>query len=79
MGGINHLPSCEIHTDEFKLVGMLYFETRTVTVLLNNVLADADLGPYEPIRNKQTCPEATIYVIPTAKIKKIIKYASDHT
>ena len=75
---LNQLTLCDVYTDDFRRMGFLYFQTKSVTVLLNNVYANVDLGPGRPIHNKYSCPEATICIIPTKKIRKIDKYAKSH-
>lgn len=74
MNSTNHLSICEVITDQFRIVGSLYFKTECVLILLNNILSEIDLGPMKPVVDKQLSPEVDIYILPTDKINKIVEY-----
>lgn len=65
---------CEVQTGNIRRIGFLYIRTSSVVVLLNNVIEYADLGPIQSIRDLHYIPEASICVIPTNDVTKIIKY-----
>jgi len=68
------LPITQIQTNDGKrIIGYLFFETSSATILLNNVFSKADFGILKSKINEQFCPEASITIIPKNMVKEKIE------
>jgi hypothetical protein len=68
---------CEVHTGSIHHIGFLYVKTSSVVVLLNSIVDGADLGPMQSIRDLHYIPEASICVIPTGDVTRIVEYGDN--
>jgi hypothetical protein len=60
-----------IRTLHSSTVGILYFQTDRHVVLLNNVVAEADLGRLKSRRSRHFEPEADVTVIPQEEVTSV--------
>lgn len=65
------LRACEVLDGKSSYIGFLYMQNERVVVLLNNLVADADLGPLQSIRRKHIEPEADILILPRRQVNTI--------
>jgi hypothetical protein len=65
------LPICIVHSGKVHHTGFLFMENERVVILLNNIVAGAELGLLQNIRYEHIEPEADIFILPRSQVDSI--------